>query len=278
VTKVRTLKVPTLVFVAFATVLLASGSASAATAAKTVSWAVTAVQPLPEYGVPSEISGESCPDSDLCVAVTFTGDVLTSTDPTGGPSAWAVSDVDGAVGIDAVSCPGTDLCVAVDGEGDVLTSTDPGASGVGTWIITSVGWSGVSISCQSVSLCVAGDEQGDIYLSTDPTGGASAWTGVHVESRPVISMSCPQTTLCVGGDDNGNVVVSTDPTGQSWTVESVDAVDPVTSMSCTTGDVCVGTDLNGDVLTTNTPDTTGGWTVTQIDTNGSNGVQFESGS
>jgi hypothetical protein len=249
--------------------------AAAPAAAKPLTWSLTPVQPVPQDGVPSEISGESCPGTNLCVAVTVTGDILTSTDPSGGVSDWSESDVDGVVGIDAVSCPTTGLCVADDASGDILTSTDPGTSGVGNWTITPVGWTGVSISCQSTALCLAGDENGNIYESVDPTGGMSAWAGVHVDSRPVISLSCPLSTLCVGGDDNGNVLVSDNPAGQSWTLEHVDAVDPITSMGCTPDEVCVGTDLNGDVVTTDNPNAAGGdWQVTQIDATSGSGIQL----
>ena len=129
--------------------------------AKPLTWSLTSVQPVPEYGVPSEISGESCPGTNLCVAVTESGDILTSTDPSGGVSAWNESDVDGDIGIDAVSCPSTTLCVADDARGNILTSTDPGTSGVGSWAIAPVGWTGVSISCESTTLCLAGDENGE---------------------------------------------------------------------------------------------------------------------
>jgi hypothetical protein len=138
VSTAHSLKAVALAGIAFAAILLVPGSVSAASP-ESLSWTVTAVKPVPKYGVPSEISGESCPSANLCVAVTVTGDVLTSTDPTEGASAWTVSDADDAIGIDALSCVGSDLCVAVDTEGDVLTSTDPGTSGVGSWTITPVG-------------------------------------------------------------------------------------------------------------------------------------------
>ncbi len=145
-------------------ILLAVAATPAA--AKPLTWSLTSVQPVPEYGVPSEISGESCPVANLCVAVTESGDILTSTDPSGGASAWNESDVDGDIGLDAVSCPSTSLCVADDASGNILTSTDPGTSGVGSWAIAPVGWTGMSISCESMTLCLAGDESGNIYESS----------------------------------------------------------------------------------------------------------------
>ena len=79
----------------------------------------------------------SCPSADLCVAADDDGDVVTSTDPTGGASAWTVTNVDGAKFIMDVSCPSAGLCVGVDNDGDVVTSTDP-TGGASAWTVTSV--------------------------------------------------------------------------------------------------------------------------------------------
>ncbi len=50
----------------------------------------------PEALTPSgtEIESIACPSAQLCVA-TAAGNMLTSTDPAGGPSAWRVDHVDG---------------------------------------------------------------------------------------------------------------------------------------------------------------------------------------
>src|SRR3712207_458393 len=41
------------------------------------------------FSNPSTLGGVSCPADDMCVAVDlFTGDVVTSTDPRGGPASW----------------------------------------------------------------------------------------------------------------------------------------------------------------------------------------------
>ena len=59
------------------------------------------------------VSGVSCPDTGLCVAVGGNS-VMTSTHPTGGASAWAAAIVPGTNNsLDSVSCPNSNLCVAV---------------------------------------------------------------------------------------------------------------------------------------------------------------------
>ncbi len=69
--------------------------------------------------------GVSCPSSGLCVGVDNFGNVVTSSNPTGGAGAWAVTNVVGANFMTGVSCPSSSLCVAVDGGGNVVTSSNP---------------------------------------------------------------------------------------------------------------------------------------------------------
>ncbi len=148
-----------------------------------LTWTVHGVSPVPRYGVDSQVSGISCPSSKLCVAVTYSGDILTSTTPDAGASGWKVSNVDGDVGFDGVSCPSATLCVAVDQQGDVLTSSDAGSASA-TWTPTDVGWIGASITCVlKTTFCVAGDYQGDVHTTSDPGGGPSAWSGVDIDNR-----------------------------------------------------------------------------------------------
>jgi hypothetical protein len=79
-----------------------------------------------------------CLSASRCVAVDNNGDVLTSTDPTGGPSAWTFTNVapyPGANlgkfepnGMFGVSCPSVSLCAIAGNEGQIFTSTDPFAT------------------------------------------------------------------------------------------------------------------------------------------------------
>jgi hypothetical protein len=122
----------------------------------------------------------------MCVAgVGRDGNILTSTDPTGGKGAWRKAKLeDGS--LQAVSCPSVSMCVAGDDAGNILTSIDP-TGGKRAWTKAPADHGGFpapalgAVSCPSVSLCVAGDSNGDILTSTDPTGGASAWSNATVD-------------------------------------------------------------------------------------------------
>src|SRR5581483_6109801 len=103
--------------------------------------------------------------TSFCAAVDGEGQVLTTTNPSGGDGAWAIAPIDGQL-------------------------TDPRSLGE---LVT-------AISCPSASLCVAVDNIGNVITSTNPTGGASAWTVTSVDSpNALLAVSCPaSTTFCVG--------------------------------------------------------------------------------
>jgi hypothetical protein len=150
----------------------------------------------------------------FCAAVDISGNVATSTHPTGGASAWHVGHT--AAFFNGISCASSSLCVGVDNDGNVVSSTDP-ASSKPTWKLADVEPTPSScadgdqscpiglqnISCPSSSLCLATDDKGDVVSSTDPAGGAGAWT---VSPAGILDLSCPTITLCVAVDGNGVVL------------------------------------------------------------------------
>src|SRR5439155_25704446 len=173
------------------------------------------------------LSAVSCPGIHLCVAVG--GNVLTSTNPTGGAGAWAATKISGANSLNGVSCPTIHLCVAVDAAGNVLTSSNP-TKGAAAWKVTHVdGPAGCpppteglarcflgGVACPSTILCVAVDQGGNVVTSKNPTGGATAWKVTHVAGTALLNgVSCPTPTLCIAVGDNGSVAVSTNPFGGS---------------------------------------------------------------
>lgn len=250
-------------------VVFAVGLARAgpALAASPLRWASPVpIDDQPPFAYPTEVRGVSCPSTGLCVAVDGVGDVLVSTDPTGGTGAWVAAKV--TEGFYAVACPSGELCVAV-GAGVIATSTNP-AAGAGAWSVASVGHELFgAVSCASVSLCVATDGNGDVWTSTDPTGGADAWSEVHVDDEALGGVSCPSVKLCVavGSEYGGDVVTSTDPTGGigAWTVTGVDSGHTLHDVSCSSESLCVATDNEGDVLTSTDP--TGGasaWSSAEV--------------
>jgi hypothetical protein len=177
-----------------------------------------------------------CDSQYLCVATDpfnpFSGEIFTSTDPTGGPSAWKATYIDpahpivGGVGsqasIDDVACPTDTLCVATDDGGNILWSTDP-TGGARAWHLVhlnlgyplgrSAEGSADQIECPSVAECIAFSSYfGEVVSATHPTGGASAWTVTEADpGADLTSLSCPSASLCIAGDANGHVVVGTGP-------------------------------------------------------------------
>jgi hypothetical protein len=166
----------------------------------------------PGYDCQAAISGVSCPTRSLCVAVDNLGDVVTSTRPTQGFSAWRFARVDRSAGFDGVACPTPHLCVAVDYAGDLFRSTRPGA-GAMTWerISLPLKAAGSSappeVACGSASLCVE-VVGGEIAASRRPAGRASTWRVTHVRSEHSLqAISCTAQLFCVAVDRAGRVVV-----------------------------------------------------------------------
>jgi hypothetical protein len=200
------------------------------------------------------------------------GNVVTSTNPTGGAGAWSTADIVGASFLSAVSCPTASLCVAVDSAGNVVTSTNP-TGGASAWTVTDVtkpGGAIIGVSCPSASLCVAVGK--GVVTSTNPTGGAGEWNSADVAGAGSFrSVSCPSASLCVATAGK-EVVTSTNPTdgAGAWTVTPV--VDPgpsifvnLISVSCPTASFCVAVDYeNGVVTSTDPTGGTGAWSVAHI--------------
>lgn len=156
----------------------------------------------------------SCPTVTFCVATDEAGNVITSSDPSGGAGAWHVSKVKDADSFTALSCPTVHFCAAVDSNGQVVTTTDP-AGGAGAWTITTLGGAVKfdSISCPSAAFCVAGGLSESVFVSTHPTAGPTAWTrqrAMFLGLEPMSGLSCPSTRFCVGVD-GGDANVYTNP-------------------------------------------------------------------
>ena len=182
------------------------------------------------------LSGVSCPSTSLCVAVDRVGNVVTSSNPTGGASTWTTTNVDGTdrnvSWLEGVSCPTDNLCVAVDGGSNVLTSTDP-TGGAAAWKVTHVDEGGINlglpvtmtaVSCSRTDLCVAVDSRGNIVTSINPAGGAAQWSITKLDPYSMSAVSCVTSGLCVVVDNSGRIFTSTNPTGgaAAWKVASVD--------------------------------------------------------
>jgi hypothetical protein len=137
------------------------------------------------------------------------GSVLsTSTDPTGGTSAWRTST---AVAGDAVSCPAKTLCVLTGDNGDVHVSTDPtgGPAAYSEVYIDSLHplQPSQSVSCVG-GVCVVVGASGDAITTLDPTGHASDWEAKTIDAvSGLVGVSCVSSDLCVAVDGSGDALV-----------------------------------------------------------------------
>jgi hypothetical protein len=244
---------------------------------------------------PNAFNSVSCPSAILCVGTGLqsatagsvaAAEVLASTDPTGGASAWTPAEVDPGQDVQAVSCISAGLCYAFDAAGNLLTSSDP-QDGPSAWtLVPGVDTEALggmrAISCALDAVCVAVDADGDVVASTDPTGDAGDWTVTRVDGSgtTIESVSCQSEPLCVGVDDAGGVLSSTDAGGgaSDWQLANVDGSNAIESVSCPSSTQCVAVDDAGNAVTSVNPaGGAGAWAVSAIDgTNSLTGVSCPS--
>jgi hypothetical protein len=234
------------------------------------------------------LSAVSCPAASLCAAVDSAGNVLTSTDPAGGPSAWHPADIDGTERLKAISCPSSHLCVAIDGHGRVFSSTDP-TRGAAAWHVTKIDHGRLldAISCSSTRLCVAGDDEANFVTSRDPTGAARSTetrqsqrlatrpaTPARGESRPP-PPSIPRRRCraprpaCASPSERpftefGVGAVSTDPTGRPRAWRGLGALDSESTpglfaVSCASVSLCVAVGNPGTPIVSTDPTSSATW-------------------
>lgn len=163
----------------------------------------------------------SCASASLCVAggswgngpfgYGNAGNMVTTTDPTGGAPAWhpiAVGpSTDYGYGyVGPVSCTAPSLCLAVaqlggPGSAEVFTSKHP-TGGAGAWAATRLNLapnaSLTGASCPTASRCVLIDSAGNVIVSNDPTGGPRTWRTTNVATAEgLVGIACPSSTLCL---------------------------------------------------------------------------------
>ena len=110
--------------------LCVSGNAPATLVASTRSHRPGLAWPGHGGGGSVQLTAAACPRVSRCVAVDNNADVLTSTDPTGGPGAWTFTNlipytqIVGTIASNAmwgVSCPTVSFCAISAGDGQVFT-------------------------------------------------------------------------------------------------------------------------------------------------------------
>jgi hypothetical protein len=200
----------------------------------------------------------SCPSSSLCVAVDSQGDVVTSTNPTGGSGAWsAPAQIDAPATLKGgASCPSTSLCVAFDTGGNVLTAT--GAAPVVPVVTNTTPANGATGVAAKASVSAVFSEAmnesttaGAFSLQDDTTGQAVA--GSVVWSAPTTPSFVPTGGSLTPGDQY-TATISTAATAQSgpalaspvsWSFTLAPPVVPVvTSTSPANGATGVATDAS----------------------------------
>jgi hypothetical protein len=225
------------------------------------------VTPIDGEGHNTHLEGISCPSVSLCVAVTggrnASGKVLTSTDPTGGASAWQTTELGETFDLRAISCGSVSLCVAVGDEGRIVASTNP-TGGASAWkVIGAPGGPGSlrAVSCVAAVLCVSGSAGGNLLSSTNPTAGLSSWAEVDGGGSVQISgASCPSASECLAVDNNGDVLTSTDPAGGkgAWSLSNLLPFteaegNALFGASCTSVSMCAVTGARGQIFTSGAP-------------------------
>jgi hypothetical protein len=242
---------------------------------------------MPRPNLP--LLGASCPSTQLCVVVGELDSIVSSTNPTGGPSAWRMARPTGEAETDCheswvphcpdpkgrrirgVSCPSAGLCVAVTGEGYVYSSTNPTGSG-NAWRVADIDGDGrdthlLGVSCPTASLCVAVSGErytsGKVLTSTNPTGPASAWKVTQLdETLDLRGVSCGTPTLCVAVAEQGRLLVSTDPTGgaSAWReLGTPGGPGDLQGVSCAATVLCVAGNAGGNLLSSANPTAASTW-------------------
>lgn len=200
----------------------------------------------------------------MCVGITGTSDLLTSTDPGGGAKAWKRTDMypykptRGTP--NGVSCA-VGICAVAGESGYLLTARNP-LLGLGGWRGEEdiASWAPLSgVTCASRKLCIAYGYS-LILTSTNPARGARHWKAEDIfihfrHSANLIAGSCTPHGFCVvGGRSPGgrvgtifiNSAVSRHP--GKWRAARIDKT-LVKAISCPSSALCVALDSGGRLLT-----------------------------
>jgi hypothetical protein len=192
----------------------------------------------------------SCSAAATCVAVDEAGNALTSSDPTGGTSAWNVGSVltpNGSNYFTGDSCPSAHLCVITTYDGKALIATNP--AGAAFWktdqVVTKVSLQGVSCPTESFCATTSGP---DVLTTTDPQAGPSSWhrQTYASEYNDLTGIACSSMSLCVAYGYGGAIQsAQPDPypktTGTPWPQALPGSGDPgfLTSASCASDGFCL---------------------------------------
>lgn len=157
----------------------------------------------------------SCPSMARCVAVDFSGNVLSSNNPTvAAPWPSASTDPGRLSSLWSVSCPLTTFCATVDGTVGRAITFNPATPAKQAF--HSLSDSLYGIWCQSRSLCLASVQTSGgisgLLGSFDPAAKSPTWSLSTLGG--VDAVSCPGAgSLCLAADDEGNIAAGETTTG-----------------------------------------------------------------
>lgn len=223
-------------------------------------WHAVDIQPA---GLDAEgkIDSLTCPSTTLCVAGmnewrdeegggTFL-ELASSTNPTGGLSAWSV--VPGPSNVEymtQIACSPGGTCAGGDDFSGITVSSNPTGG--------TAAWSNVArlsdaldyVTCPSVALCIGADFEGRLASSAAPM--TTAWHQAKLPGgRYLTTVSCSGTTFCgaTGGDLHHvtGVLTSSHPASASrWTLTTFQGHgDRMVSISCRSSAFCVAVGDDG---------------------------------
>ena len=235
--------------------LLMSGAANAASVPQ-LAWSAPALVEHAPFADRYPLEDVTCPTTTLCVAADNQGNILTSTNPTGGSADWTsrfLSQPGGVIG--PITCGSASFCATSSGpSGSVIyVSSDP-TGGSAAWRRTvDIVLQPSALSCPSTHLCVAFGENGgkiQIATSTDPTARKPSWklTSPNKPDAAITGLTCVTTKFCVAVDSNGNVLTATDPAGGAadWHLVNINGSSPLGQITCPTTSFCAA--ISGGLL------------------------------
>jgi hypothetical protein len=187
--------------------------------------------------------------------------IASSTNPTGGQSAWTIAKLPSYLAPDAIFCSTQPECFVAASDRTVLTSADP-TGGTRAWTVSTSIPPFTSGTCPTTSLCIAVNNAPDVQITTNPTAGP--WSTVATQDT-LGRIVCPSASLCLASTDTeaGALDVSTNPADGPWTHTTDGA--PLGQISCASASLCVGADNAGELVSSTNP--TGGpsaWTPVPV--------------
>jgi len=189
--------------------------------------------------------------------------LATTTNPTGGPTAWTLATAPNTNAVTAISCPSTAMCVGISSD-EVLSSADPAAGGL-SWTVapgvdpTQVAPLGVACGSATPASCLVTIAGGAVLVGSG-TAAAPIWTrsdtlvtagfGDAIGCLPGVQANCLAPVLRGG---IARVLAPPAPGTPSASVAGTSGLTPINDLACPSGSLCVGVDGAGGVVRTSRP-------------------------